>query len=53
MNEQELVKKVTKVVREADAGFQKTGGTSRHWVSDWFLPLLADEGLQIIEKASS
>jgi len=45
--EQELVNRVTRVVRKADAGFEKSGGSSRHWVRDQFLPLLHEEGLSI------
>lgn len=31
---------LTEVVREADAVFQRVGGSTRHWVRDCFLPLI-------------
>ena len=43
-----LVNAITAVVRDADQRFQKAGGTSRHWVRDWFLPLLNTAGMQIV-----
>lgn len=43
----DTVRAVTAVVREADEAFQKSGGTSRHWVRDWFLPLLNKAGWRV------
>ena len=43
----EIVRAVTDVCREADAAFEKSGGSSRHWVSECFLPLLNDRGLKV------
>lgn len=45
----ELVARITRAVREADEGFQKSGGSSRHWVRECFLPMLAKHGLKIEE----
>lgn len=44
-----LIRRITKVVRLADKRFKTTGGSSRHWVIECFLPLLEQEGLKIIE----
>ncbi len=46
----ELIAAVTRAVRRADEGFQKSGGSSRHWVIEQFLPCLEDEGLIIVHK---
>lgn len=43
----EIVSGITAVVREADEGFQTTGGSSRHWARDWFLPLLYRHGWRL------
>jgi hypothetical protein len=32
------------LVRDADAMFERVGGSSRHWVRDCFLPLLNAKG---------
>ena len=42
-----LIDEITAAVREADEGFKKTGGSSRHWVEDWFMPMLKKRGLDI------
>jgi catechol-2,3-dioxygenase len=43
-----IVRLVTRAVREADQTFLKTGGTSRHWVTECFLPAMEGNGLKII-----
>ena len=43
----DLLFRVTRVVRAADGEFVRVGGSSRHWVKDCFLPLLDREGLGI------
>ncbi len=50
MDENELIVRVTCAVRVADKGFETTGGSSRHWVRDQFLPCLEEEGLQVVTK---
>jgi hypothetical protein len=47
----ETVRRVTRAVREADQQFDKSGGTSRHWVRECFLPCLTEEGLAIAAPA--
>ncbi len=47
----EMVAVITRIVREADVLFQKSGGSSRHWVRDCFLPLLNEEGLFVMQAA--
>jgi hypothetical protein len=42
-----LVAEITRAVRAADQLFQKTGGSSRHWVIECLIPALEDEGLAI------
>ena len=53
MDKAELVAKVTRAVREADREFEDTGGSSRHWVRDNFLPALERHGLKIEEQESA
>jgi hypothetical protein len=43
-----LVNAITAVVRDADAAFQKVGGSSRHWVRECFLPLLNSQGFKVV-----
>ena len=43
-----MVSMVTGVCREADLLFQRTGGSSRHWVRDCFLPGLNLAGLMVV-----
>jgi hypothetical protein len=38
---------VARAVHKADARFGKSGGSSRHWVVERFLPALEEEGLHI------
>lgn len=44
-----ITKQITKVVREADIGFETSGGSTRHWVRDQFLPLLEKAGLRVVQ----
>ncbi len=48
LSENEILKKATRAVRKADRGFEESGGDSRHWVRDWFIPCLRQEGLTFI-----
>jgi hypothetical protein len=43
---------VTLAVRAADVAFESSGGSSRHWVREQFLPRLDEEGLVLIQKDS-
>ena len=43
----DLLPQITAVVRDADRAFERAGGSTRHWVRDCFLPLLARAGLTI------
>lgn len=45
----ELLARVTRAIRESDEGFEKTGGSSRHWVRDWFLPKMQEHGLSFAQ----
>ncbi len=49
----ELVARITRAIRECDQGFQQTGGSSRHWVRDWFLPTLQKHNLKIVNADGS
>jgi hypothetical protein len=49
----ELVAKITRAVRVADEQFEESGGSSRHWVRECFLPCLEAEGLEIHAKEPS
>jgi len=42
-----LLQEVTAAVREADEQFQSSGGSSRHWVDEYFLPALKKRGLEV------
>jgi len=48
----EVVAAVTLTVRAADLAFESSGGSSRHWVRDQFLPRLEEDGLRIIRTDS-
>ena len=45
---QRVIKQVTEVVRAADRAFESSGGSSRHWVREQFIPRLEDAGLRIV-----
>mgnify|MGYP001024158143 CR=1 FL=1 len=47
----EIINAVTLVVRQADVEFE--GGSSRHWVRDWFLPLLAKAGWRVVKEVTN
>lgn len=49
-DEHELVRTIAKAVRAADREFETSGGSSRHWVRDHFLPHLYAAGLMVVEK---
>lgn len=42
-----LVTALSAIVREADEVFERSGGSSRHWVRDCFLPVLNRAGWQV------
>lgn len=44
----DLLPHITQAVREADAHFERVGGSSRHWVRDCFLPMLEKHGLEVV-----
>jgi len=48
MDEGDVQRIVTVAVREADRSFQASGGSSRHWVRDWFLPYLRQKNLEVV-----
>jgi hypothetical protein len=50
----ELVRQVAQIVREADKAFEASGGGTRHWVRDHFLPVLNAYGFEIarVQKTS-
>lgn len=39
---------ITRAVRAADEAFEKSGGSSRDWVRECFLPALENECLEIV-----
>lgn len=45
--------KVTAIMREADQLFQKTGGSTRHYVRDLLLPMMEQAGLKIVDATPS
>jgi hypothetical protein len=49
MDEDELLRRLTSVVRKADENFRKTRGSTRDWVRECFLPVLRDNNLTICE----
>ena len=48
MADNDLVPTITAAVRIADERFQKSGGSSRHWVIECLLPALEEHGLVIV-----
>lgn len=44
----ETVAAITAIVREADHAFETSGGSSRHWVRDQFLPRLNAHGWRVL-----
>lgn len=51
-DDQALVAAVTATVRQADAEFQKSGGSSHHWVRDHFLPHLNRSGMRVVRVSA-
>lgn len=49
LDETDLLRAVTEAVREADQLFEKSGGSSRHYVRECLLPTLAQAGLVIVK----
>jgi len=47
----DTVAAITAIVREADHAFEKSGGSSRHWVRDEFLPRLNAHGWRVLSPA--
>lgn len=47
MTEQEKIKVLTEVMREADVVFETTGGGTRHYVRELLLPMLEEKGYTI------
>lgn len=41
---------LTRAVRDADQVHQSTGGGTRHWLRECFLPALEDEGLRVTAR---
>ena len=46
-----VVRRVTSAVRRADDDFERSGGSSRHWVVECFLPALSDFGIDVVLAA--
>lgn len=46
----EDISDITAIMREADLMFQKTGGSTRHYIRDVFLPMLKEKGLYICKR---
>lgn len=49
MDDHPLLFEITRAVRQADKNFEESGGSSRHWVRECFLPCLELEGLEIVK----
>lgn len=49
----EIVAAIAGIVREADEAFTASGGTSRHWVREQFLPILNKHGYRILSPLES
>lgn len=45
-----FVAAITRAVRVADEAHEKSGGSSRHWVRECFIPALDAENLIVREK---
>tara|TARA_R110000851_G_scaffold33896_4_gene90393 strand:+ start:1463 stop:1645 length:183 start_codon:yes stop_codon:yes gene_type:complete len=46
----DVEKRITAAVREADSVFEKTGGSTRHYVRECLMPILEKNGLEVREK---
>ncbi len=51
-DDNEIVRAITAIVREADEVFQRVGGSSRHWVRDCFLPALSQHGWFVVKRVT-
>jgi len=47
------VKEITEIYRDCDAKFLKTGGSTRHFIRDLFLPSLEESGFIIIKVSET
>lgn len=47
----DLLSELTQVVRDADFQYRDSGGSSRHWVRDCFLPALEAAGMSVVLSA--
>ena len=45
--EAELIRRMTAAMREADPIFERVGGSTRHYVRDCLMPVLAKHRLQL------
>ena len=43
----EMIRRITKIVRQADQRFMKVGGTTRHYVIECLIPCLEENGLTV------
>lgn len=46
--ENELATRMTAAMRDADERFMRSGGTTRHHVRDFLLPVLERHGLRLV-----
>lgn len=46
---EDVLARALKATRAADEAFQKAGGSSRHWLRDWFIPSLVAQNLAIYD----
>jgi hypothetical protein len=44
----QFVRDIAMIVRDADLKFESEGGSTRHWVRDYFLPKLNSKGYVIM-----
>lgn len=48
---QEIIRRFTAAMREADQAFEKVGGSTRHYVRDCLLPILEKHDIEIIIRS--
>jgi hypothetical protein len=48
----DMVNALTAICRAADQAFQKSGGSSRHWVRDCFLPRINAAGWRVVPEST-
>jgi hypothetical protein len=46
----DAIREIANAVRAADRDFESSGGSSRHWVRDHFIPELESNGFTIVRK---